>query len=742
MALAAIALLLPALLGQGAATAQPPQAAADHLTLTIDSITPRAVTGDDEELTITGEVTNVTDESIHQPRVRVQAGIPQRSPDEVATALAGDARTDAQHTGFEEVTDRLEPGQSATVRLSVPLTGGQGGFEFPEAALYPLLVNINGEPEGGDTARLAAFSMVLPVLEVPGADPVEPTAPPRPVSMLWPIASNQRIIAEPVEGDIVLDSDRLADEMRQGGRLRTLVREAPDAEDEAELFDAVCFAIDPEVVATANAMTDGYRVREGPADESTVAGTGAEDAAEWLDALRERVEDGCVVTMPYANSDAGVLAASFPELARSSIDNDQLVADILDTPVVTEAFWPQGPLTQQLLDVLADTGTSTVFAGPDQLTPHGPFTGTATVREPDPPEDTEDTENGENGENGDNAEEPAGEGEVRAVPTDRLISRGFDQHRSDPAGLYTLRTAADIPATATQNGLAALAYRALFDPQAATDPLVLAPSRTWNPDTAELRQAREVIQLLTTRDAIELAPVSRLLAATPVEQADPVGTQTTLRSVLPHGVVNDMETAEAIIGDLESAMSVDAPAQVAPADLLRPLRNGLLRTTAADVRQDQATAEANVANVHSQLEELRGRVSVENPGRTISMASGSSPLPIVIKNDLPVEVTVRIGLHNTIGLRPEPVSDLDMPANSSYTQRIPAEALRAGRFSVDVTLSTPGGTELGDPARIELASTDYGAITVIVTATAAGALLLLAGRRIYQRVRSADAASG
>jgi uncharacterized membrane-anchored protein len=64
---------------------------------------------------------------------------------------------------------------------------------------------------------------------------------------------------------------------------------------------------------------------------------------------------------------------------------------------------------------------------------------------------------------------------------------------------------------------------------------------------------------------------------------------------------------------------------------------------------------------------------------------------------------------------------------------IPAELLRAGKFTVDVQLATPGGTSLGTTSRFEISSTSYGTITVAVTGVAGGVLVLLAGRRIYRR---------
>ena len=82
---------------------------------------------------------------------------------------------------------------------------------------------------------------------------------------------------------------------------------------------------------------------------------------------------------------------------------------------------------------------------------------------------------------------------------------------------------------------------------------------------------------------------------------------------------------------------------------------------------------------------------------------------------------------------------MSFPAGGGRQYFLPVEALRAGRFSVDVSLSTPTGTPLGSSARFELTSTEYGAITIIATVAAGVALLLLASRRIYRRVKDARA---
>jgi hypothetical protein len=143
--------------------------------------------------------------------------------------------------------------------------------------------------------------------------------------------------------------------------------------------------------------------------------------------------------------------------------------------------------------------------------------------------------------------------------------------------------------------------------------------------------------------------------------------------------------------------------------------------------------------VDGQVNGLRDLVVIDNPGRPLSLASGDAPIPVKMYNGLPVTVVVRINLGTVPGLRVDPVQDVKIPPLSSQQRLIPAEVSRSGRFSIDVRLTTPGGTPLGKPTRLELNSTSYGIISVAVTGTAGAVLVLLVGFRIFRRVRAARA---
>jgi hypothetical protein len=127
----------------------------------------------------------------------------------------------------------------------------------------------------------------------------------------------------------------------------------------------------------------------------------------------------------------------------------------------------------------------------------------------------------------------------------------------------------------------------------------------------------------------------------------------------------------------------------------------------------------------------------------MTLASGDSPIPIRVYNGLPVAIVVRVHLVAPAGLRPDQYPDIRIPPLASVSKYVPAKVIRAGRFTVDASLTTPsGGTKLGSTARLELTSTTYGIITVALTGIAGGVLVLLVAFRLFRRVRAARAGTG
>lgn len=703
----------------GSASAQPLLDAPNRLRLDIDQLAPRALTTDSQTLTVSGTITNVGDRRIDNLTARLQLGQRQSSERELTNSLTEPPPTDASMTNFIGVADALDPGQSAPLLLTASLDASPGSLQVGSPGVYPLLVNINGIPEYGGPARLASMNTLLPVLGVPGgeASESEPPAQPTDVAMLWPITDTRpRVVAAPFNGQAVLADDALADDLAPGGRLAALVSAAESARADQRVFGSLCFAIDPGLLATVEAMTRNYLVQT---PSGRVPGTGTQAAVRWLKSLRELVQGQCIVQVPFARADLSILSrvrqdgTPDRDLSAAAVNGTPTIQRLLGMQPLGGVLWPSGTLDRTAVSWLGDAGIGTVLTPSSQLDASAPVESGVRLAETS----------------------------LRAQPYDSLVSRSLD---GTPAAGGAL-TPADEPDIAVQNALATLAFRTGLgtqgsDDQQQAEKLLVAPPQGWTAPAQELRTLLDTLGELMDAERAAPASLQQMLTETSSGEAEVSYAASEVSAEVSSEVTDGMSEIDTTIADLVDAMSVDATAQVEPRVLTRPLQEGLLRAASA-AWSDPAAHRDALATAREQVTTMRKQVTVETPGQPVTLASGSSPLPIYLTNDLPVVMTVRVELDNASGLRPADVGDLTIPAGAKVTQRIPTEALRAGRFSVIVELTTPGGTELGTRARLELNSNEYGVITLVLTGGAAGALLLLSGRRIYRRIRDRRAAN-
>ncbi|MFD5243182.1 DUF6049 family protein [Amycolatopsis sp. NPDC058340] len=667
-----------------------------RLRVDLDQLNPRVITTTSASLTVTGRVTNIGDRRISKLGVRLQLGTRLQSEQQIGDVLAGDKFKDLAATEFVDLEpDQLEPGQSAALNLSVPL-GQSSKLQFPRPGVYPLLVNVNGTPDFGGPERLAAVTLLMPVLGVPGKPPATrpPSAPS--TSLLWPIAnSTVHVVSSPLGGPLTLADERLAVELAAGGRLDSLVEAARAAEADTKVSSSLCLAIDPDLVATVDGMTRGYQVAGG------APGKGVETAKNWLGKLKALVAGRCVVTLPFADADLTALTkvragdATDTALLASALGGAGTIKNLLGIQPQDGVLWPGGALDSQTVEAIGKAGVKTLLTDSGKLQSGSPLSGGVSIEGTD----------------------------LRAQPIDALISSALNGSGS------------------TQNGLGAIAFRAGLGGQPegpSRSRLLIAPPRHWAATGTELTTFLERMGDFYTAGLIKPAPLPDLLGDSPSGTASVNYDPQDLTAATSGEVTAKMSQIDNETLGLSSAMTMDATKRVKPADVIAPVRFALIRAASTSWRG--ADAAIVTGNARGDLEAIRSQVTVERPKQTIALASGASPLPAYITNGLPVGINVRTVLKNNVGLRPtEAVPERTVPANGAINQLLPVEALRAGRFSVDVALTTPDGTPLGSDARFELTSTEYGAITIIITITAAGALLLLSSRRIYRRIKDSRA---
>ncbi|MEV5715342.1 DUF6049 family protein [Amycolatopsis mediterranei] len=699
--LSVLFLAVPALAGASVAQAQE----GARLRVDLAGLSPRVITSSTTSLTVTGTVTNTGDRRITKPQVRLQVGDRATTERGIGDVLAGAVVKDNPLTEFTPVADVLEPGQSAPLNLTVPLTGPRAD-RFARSGVYPLLVNVNGTPEFGGPARLGAVSMLMPVLKTGGHAGAAPS-----MTLLWPLTGNvPHVYAAPYGGPVVLADDRLAAELSGDGRLNALVTSASAAvRNNSNLAKSMCFALDPDLLATVDAMTRGYLVHT---DAGNVDGKGAEAAKTWLSELRTLVGGRCVVALPFADADLDALTRIRPGdtgLVARAATGAATIQELTDVTPQTGVLWPDGTPSASVLTALTEAGVRTLLTDVGKLAPAAAGGG-VTVQG----------------------------STVRVQPTDSLISAAM-------TGVPTVPGSVTVPATTEraiggQNGLGALAFRAglgLAAGQQRPDHLLVAPPRRWDAAPEEFTTYLQQVGDFLNAGLVTATALPTLLAAVPATSGSVGDGGPAPATGVGADVVATLAGLDVKATGLASAMQLDPTKRVKPDDVVEPIRLAELRGASTAWRG--LPADAATTNAQAELTAISGRVTVSQPKQTIALASGNSPLPVYVSNDLPVGINARFALDNNTGLRPEEAKDWFFPASGGKNYFLPVEALRAGRFSVDVSLRTPTGTPLGSSARFELTSTEYGAITIIATVAAGVALLLLASRRIYRRVKDARA---
>ncbi len=95
--------------------------------------------------------------------------------------------------------------------------------------------------------------------------------------------------------------------------------------------------------------------------------------------------------------------------------------------------------------------------------------------------------------------------------------------------------------------------------------------------------------------------------------------------------------------------------------------------------------------------DFRNSVRVEQ-GSAITVLSDETSLPVTVVNDLPSDVVVTLQVRPTTAILAieKPLTSISIGANGSNRVFIPVQSLANGTVSVEFSLLTPGGEQLGD----------------------------------------------
>lgn len=723
------------------------------LTLRVDRVTPDVVTTTSEPVvTVTGSVQNVGDRPVRDVMVRLEDAAAVTSSAGLRTNLAGNVDQFEPVAQFVTLAPELARGATVPFTLSYPLRAAAGpslGIEKP--GVYPVMVNVNGTPDYGEPARLDDARFLLPVLGVPrdpatdAADALTAVVPPdtsKPVGLtvLWPIADRPRLAAGAPGGTtpIRFIDDDLATSLASGGRLDTLLSAiefaiGPQVDPDGNVRLATCLAVDPDLLVTVNAMTGGYVVNDGPdagPGTPTHPGTGQDAAVAWLNRLRSIAQRMCVTSTPYAQADLDALRrVGDPGLSAIAVKSaGDIVDQILGIASVRGAtLIGDGPLTGPAVQLLS-AQEQTVAIGAAEVAAADSDGANAAASEPADLRPVRFTPR------------------VVAAPFDPAVGAALAAAGSEPVAPSYLDPSLDIPlhhgseVARRQDALGAMMWRAL---QPGIEPRteILMPPMAWSPRPADaqailtaaatmvnagMARPRPLTQVITEANAVPAQELSLLPEA---NLGDP-------RGRFDDAVVSGIAAVTGRLWGLTAALGTDERTGLTGYGYTAPLREDSLRALSQSVPPDarNGLAQQRLTTVSRTVNDLFNAVTIVNPGGSYTLATERSPLPLALRNNLPVPIRVRLDVDAPPGMTVTDMGEIVAPPGF-LPLKVPIEVHFTQRVAVDVTLRTADGLPLGEPVRLSVHSNAYGKVLFFITLTGGVILALLVGRRLWHRFR-------
>lgn len=668
--------------------------------VSLGSLSPSApVTGD--TVTFTGTVTNRGKQAVTEAHIGLSVG-PRLS----SRSALDDA---AKRTGYTPGVDPVEIGGKYTVKfpklaggisqdftLSVPVSK----LDLGEDGVYQLGVTLFGE-----TAD-AQYEQVLGIQRT--FLPWQPDAQDKKtqLSYLWPLTASTHLTAETGSDEQqtpVFSDDKLAADLAPGGRLEQMVSLGSTL--------PVTWVIDPNLLATVDAMTRTYQIKSG---DTTVAGKNQTIAKKWMSALEAAVQGQKVVALPFADPDLASLAhrgknvpGSLSHLQRATELAASTVETVLHVKPSTDFAWPvNGAVDPSIIDVATSAGAHNVIARSDSLqeTAGLPYTPTAA--------------------------RPIGSG-TTAVVADARLSTAFQGDMSK----------ADTSTLAVQNFLAQTLALTLQDTEKQRS-IVVAPQRM-----PSVSQAQSMAAALHSLDPERWTRASDLVTAA---KATPDAHATTrvpaasayprsLRSQeLPVQAFQDVRAAQAGLDSFKVVLTL-------PDRVITPFGNAINRELSTSWRGRAQDGIAYRTGVQNFLTTLTGQVQLVQKS-DMTLSGRSATIPVTIQNKLvqPVgHLKLRLTSENPTRLHVGKSKDalveqqVNVDGGHSQTVKFTTTANANGPIKVYAQLYTEDGTPYGEAMPFTVNVSEMPANVMLVIGGGV-LLLLLAGVRMYtQRKRNA-----
>lgn len=591
--------------------------------------------------------------------------------------------------------EKLASGISYDFALSVPVSklglGGDG--------VYQLGVSLTGRTEAEPYDHTLGIRRTFLPWQ---PDPVDTKTK---FTYLWPLISTSHVSAETGSDERqtpVFENDDLAEELAPGGRLEQLVSLGSQL--------PVTWVVDPDLLATVEAMADTYRVKAGKA---TVAGTNQLVARTWLNSLEKAVQDnGNVVALPFGDPDLASLAhggenvsGSLGHLQGSSEVAAKTVETILHVPPATDFAWPvNGAVDPSIVDVATSAGADKVISRSDSIQDNLPYTATAA--------------------------RPIGGG-TTAVVSDTRLSTAFEGDLSTAAS-STL---------AVQKFLAQSLAVTLQDPRSS--------ATSSSPRSGPRRPARRSPWPVPSKGWTVSAGPSRPTWSPP---PPPSPTRTPPprcpgpRGIRTSSVTGNSPSAFEEIKGIDERLGKFKAILTLPDRVATPFANAVNRAVSTSWRGDATGARNYRDSVNRYLVSLANEVQLIQKSE-LTLSGRSATIPVTVQNQLLQGVDdLVLRLHSTNATRLKlddgsAVAEQPIKVDGGHTQVVKFTGAANANGPVELTaqLYTTDGRPYGGPMKFQVRVSEL-TPTVMLVIAGGVLLLVLAGVKMYSQRKRAVAA--
>jgi hypothetical protein len=668
----------------------------------VDSLTP-SVPGDGDTLTVSGTVTNKGKQAVTDAQVDLRLGAPMNTRsaiDTVAARTSYQQGLDGAPVGgkYVEEFSKLTPGVSQRFSISVPVDK----LDLGEDGVYQFAVSLSGETAAQPWDQVLGIQRTFLPWQPDEADTKTRT------TVLWPLVTTSHMTAQTGSDESqtpVFRDDDLAKEISPGGRLQQLVSLGKELD--------VTWVIDPDLLASVDAMTESYRV-QGEGDTTRPGGYRAV-AAQWLAELQEAVQDKEVVALPFADPDLASLAhngtkvtSSLNHLKEATDVAADTVDSILHVEPTTDFAWPvNGAVDPSIVKVATSAGADKVIARSDSLVETGglPYTPSAA--------------------------RPIGGG-TTAVVADARMSTAFQGDL----------TKASSSTLAVQRFLAqSLALNLQTNKQRS---IVVAPQRM--PTTSQAQTMAEAVTALQGGTWAQSQDLTAAATAKPDSGATtrvPAASQypSSLRKQqLPRSAFEQVATTQDKVDKFKVILTKQSRA-------VTPFGRAMNREMSTSWRGRSAEAADYRNGIEAYVDSLAGQVTLIDKSET-KLSGRSAMIPVTVQNnlvqgvdDLVLRLTSKSPRRLEIGGEAFSEQDVAVSGGHSQTVKFTTSAQANGQATVVAQLFTKDGQPYGAPVTFDVKVTEFTA-TVMLVIGGGFLLLVLAGFRMYtQRKRAAARAN-